>query len=263
MEQVEEELTFLLRSENRRDVLTALKQHRSLDRHEIVERADASRRTVSRVLKTLDEEGYIRNSNSSYRLTAYGGSMIDLYQQWKERTTLTERYQPFLATVDEDAFDCPLRYLRGASLTVATDFTPHAPVNRLVELRQRATRIRSVTPFVEKRCLTHLTEWLQRGREFDAEVVVSKEVVENALEQSRYESMLETIRGADATSIFVHPGPLQMVCSVVDRVTVLGAYVDRNLHTLVESDGSELREWTTDRIDAYRRDATPLEEYPS
>lgn len=262
MEQVEDTLAFLLRSENRRDVLAALRDSRTLDRCELVDQVDASRRTVSRVLKTLEEEGYIRNTDNSYRLTSYGGFMINLYQDWKDRTALTDRHSPFLAHVDEEVLDCRLRWFRDAEITIAAEFKPNAPVNRLIELRRDATRIRSVTPFVERQCLTHVSERLRRGAEFELTVVVSEEMARTALSGSRYDDMIDTVREAESASIFIHPGLPELVVSLVDDVTALGAYADGRLHALVESDDPELRAWATDRIDGHRREATPLDEYP-
>jgi len=80
MEHVEAELTFLLRSEARRTVLVALDVEEALGRNEIEESLDASRRTVSRVLGTLVEEGYVQNRGNRYRLTAYGAFAIEVYR---------------------------------------------------------------------------------------------------------------------------------------------------------------------------------------
>lgn len=260
MENADEELSFLLRSDNRREALIALAEHGPLDRHEIVDGLDASRRTVSRVLKALAEEGYVRNLGNTYRLTAFGAFQIDMFRNWEERAAITDRFRPFLANVDGDLFDPELGLLHGADLTVATALHPHAPMDRLLAVREGASQIRSVTPIVRHRCLTHVAERCRRGDQFEVEVVVPAEMVERVGSLPGHDSTLRTIRASDSVSSFVHPGPLRVLCSVVDDTAVFGAYADAELHALVESDAHELRKWATERIDAYRAEAAPAGE---
>ena len=260
MENADEELSFLLRSDNRREILIALAERGPLDRHEIRDALDASRRTVSRVLKTLVEAGYVRNLGNRYRLTAFGAFQVDTFRDWAERAAITDRFRPFLANVDDDLFDPEPGLLRSASLTVATDLHPHAPMDRLLAIREGASQIRSVTPIVRNRCLTHVAKRCRRGDQFEAEVVVPAEMVERVDSLTGHDSTLRTIRASESVSSFVHPGPLRVLCSVVDDTAVFGAYVDAQLHALVESDAHEFRELATERIDACRTEAVQAEE---
>jgi predicted transcriptional regulator len=263
MENVEAELTFLLRSDTRRTVLVALDVEGVLCRDEIEESLDASRRTVSRVLKTLVDEGYVRNRGNRYRLTAYGAFAIDLYRDWRDQVELTEKYRPFLAHVDDDLLDVDVRLLQGADLTVSTDVTPYAALDRYLGLQNDSQRIRVVTPIIEEGCLKNLERRLQNGDPFELEVIIPKAVIEQTRTKHREDPVFETIREAASISRFVYPGSIETMISVVDDVATFGAYADRELHALLESDAPELYDRATERIDAYRHDAVPIEEFPA
>jgi predicted transcriptional regulator len=261
MENVEAKLTFLSRSDTRRTVLVTLDMEGGLGRTEIEESLDASRRTVSRVLKTLVDEGYVQNRGNRYRLTAYGAFAIDLYRNWRDQVELTEKYRPFLAHVDDDLFDVDVRLLQGADLTVSTDVNPYAALDRYLALQNDSQRIRVATPIVEEGCLRNLERRLQNGDQFELEVVVPKKLIEQTQTKHREEPVFETIRAAESISRFVYPGSIETMVSVVDNVATFGAYADRELHALLESDAPELRDRATERIDAYRYDAVPAEEF--
>jgi predicted transcriptional regulator len=259
MENVEGELTFLLRSDTRRTVLVTLDVEGELDRHEIEEHLDASRRTVSRVLKTLVDEGYVQYREDRYRLTAFGAFAIDLYRNWRDQVALTDKYRPFLSNVDDDLFDADVRLLRGADLTVATDVNPYAALDRYLALQNEGRRIRVATPIIEEGCLRNLERQLRNGDPFELEVIIPERVIEQTHTKHREDPVFETIRAAESISRFVHPGSIETMVSVVDDVAAFGAYTNREFHALLESDAPELRDSATERLDAYRHDARPVE----
>lgn len=232
-----------------------------LDRHGVEDRIDASRRTVSRTLNTLVEEGYVQSEAGIYRLTAFGEFVVGLYRDWRDQFTIAKRYQPFLENVSSDLFDIDLRSLRGADLTVSTEVTPYAAMDRYLSLREGATKVRAVTPMVDEQCFAQTARRLRTGGLSEMEVIVSEEVLDQADPRTGDDGALEAIRAAESVSRFVHPGPIGTMISVVDDVAVFGAYTDPTLHALLESDAPELREYATDRIEEFRRDAVPVEEF--
>lgn len=261
MRSTEPDLTFLLRSDTRRETLVALDQEGPLNRHEVEDRIDASRRTVSRILNTLTEEGYVQNEGGIYRLTPFGGLVVGLYRNWRDQLTLAKRYRPFLANVDSDFSEFDFRLLRGSDLTVANEVNPYAAMDRFLSLRDGATRVRAVTPMIEKQCFTHTARRIQQGETFELEVTIPHRVFDHTRSRTRDDSALEAIRASESISRLVYPGSIETMISVVDGVAVFGAYSDRELHALLESDAPELREYALDRIDEYRRDAAPVAEF--
>lgn len=261
MDSTAPDFTFILRSDTRREALVALDKQSPLDRPEIADQVDASRRTVSRTLNTLVEEGYVQSQGGVYRLTALGDFVAGLYQDWRDQLTLAKRYRPFLANVGSDFHNFEYRSLRGANLTVATEINPYAAMDRFLSIRDGATQVRAVTPMTEKQCLTQTARRLRKGETFELEVIVAQGVLDHARPRTKDESALEEIRAAESISRFVYPGSIETMISIVDDVAVFGAYTDRELHALLESDAPELREHATDRIDEYRRNATPVAEF--
>jgi len=254
-------IEYLLRSDNRTAVLLALNQEQPLDRYDLERRLSASRRTVTRILTTFDEQGYITESSDGYRLTTFGAVVADAYRQCKEQTDLATQYRPFLTNVDSSAVDLDPTLLRGADLTVASNVSPYAPLDRMLELRRSASRVRTVTPLVERKSVEQLASRLRRGDDVTFEVVFSAELYETVESQPEYGEPIRSAAGAASVEKFVYPGPVSTLYAVTDDVAALGATLDGDPHALVESTDPELRAWVTDRIDEFRADAVPLEEY--
>jgi len=254
-------IEYLLRSDNRTAVLLALNREQPLDRYDLERRLSASRRTVTRILTAFAEQGYITESSEGYRLTAFGAVVADAYRQCKERTDLAARYQPFLRNVDSSAVDLDPELLRGADLTVASDGSPYAPLDRMLELRRSASRIRTVTPLVERKSVEQLAGRLHQGDEVTFEVVFPADVYETIDAQPEYGDPVRTAAGAASVEKFVYPGAVSTLYAVADDVAALGATIDGDPHALVESTDPDLRAWVADRIDEFRTDAVPLEEY--
>jgi predicted transcriptional regulator len=254
-------IEYLLRSDNRTALLLALEQDQPLDRYEIEDRLSASRRTVTRVLGELTEQGHIRESAAGYRLTTFGAIVADAYRQCRERTDIARRYRPLLANVDSETTDFEPEYLEGADLTVATDVNPYAPRDRMLELRQSASWVRAVMPVIEKRSIEQLADRVDSGDTLRFEVVIPADLYEMSQSHPEYGEPFRTAAAADSIEKFVYPGPITTLYAVTDDIAVLGASVDGEPHALVESANPELREWVIRRIDAYQDEAVPLDSY--
>ena len=254
-------IEYLLRSDNRTAVLLELEQDQPLDRYGIEDRLNASRRTVTRVLGDLTEQGYIRESAVGYRLTTFGAIVADAYRRCRERTEVATRYRPFLANVDSETADFDPQYLEDADLTVATDVNPYAPRHRMLELRQSASWIRAVMPVIEKRSIEQLTGRVKSDDDLTFEVVIPADLYEMIQSHPEYDESFRAATAADSVENFIYPGPITTLYAVTDDVAALGASVDGEPHSLVESPNPELREWVTRRIDTYQDEAIPLEAY--
>ena len=63
MSNVADSLAFLSQSTNRAEVLQLLQEEDGLDRYDIEEQVEASRRTVIRALDALTEHGYVEDGD--------------------------------------------------------------------------------------------------------------------------------------------------------------------------------------------------------
>jgi len=257
---LDEGMDYLSRSENRIALLAALVEDQPRSRDELELELSASKRTVSRVLTELTQKGYLQEAPAGFKLTTFGEVVTEAFLDYKDRFELAREYRPFLANVDSTAIDLDITALRGASLTVASDVNPYAPLDRALELRQDATRIRVVTPLVEKRSMEQLTARLERGADLEFEAILPQRLYERVRSQRGYEGAFEREVQSDSVALFVYPDTIEVTYSIIDDVVALGATVDNEPYALLESTNPDLRAWVEQTIDEYRTAALPFEE---
>lgn len=259
--QRDDELAYLLRSDNRSSLLVTLAADQPLDKTALERRLSASRRTVSRVLNDLTDRGYIQEETDGFRLTSFGDVIAEAYRECRERTSIATQYRPILANIDATAVDLDPLLLQDADLTVSTEISPYAPITRALEVRQGGSRIRVASPFVEKCSVEQLANRLERGEDFEFEVILPADRYEVAQSQIGAGDAFRREMRADAVDMFVHPGSIPLLFTVVDDTALLGVNVDDEPHALVESTDRATREWVERRIDEYRAEAIPVEKY--
>lgn len=261
MNTIEEELEFLFRSDTRAKLLATLQGEQPLDRYELENRLEPSRRTITRTLNKLEDRNYIHESADGYRLTALGEAEIETYQEYEKRVRLATTYRPVLGNVDAEALDLDVEYLEDAELVVADETTPYAPLDRTLELRAEATRIREMAPAVEKRSIEQLTERVERDDEFTFEVILPVETAKQAASSPAYATAHEVTRTADCVEQYVYSGEFPFFVGVMDETALLGSTVGGDPYAVVESEREELREWAERKIDEFRHQSTPIDRF--
>lgn len=254
----EDEFEFLLRSGNRTELVLALAEGAPLDRYDLERRLDASRRTVTRALDELGERGYIQETGEGYTLTAFGASVADAYRECRRRVERASAYRPFLEHVDTRVLDIDPALLEGAELTVASETSPFVVLNRILELREGAGRIREAAPGVERRSVEQLADRVRNGEDLEMEVVLPPEAAEVVGETDAFAADHGVAREDDAVDFYVAPEPFSVFVGVMDDTAVLASGEDGEPLAMVESDRPALREWAETRLDEFRDAATPL-----
>jgi predicted transcriptional regulator len=256
-------MDYLSRSENRVSLLAALVENQPRNRDELEAELSASKRTVSRVLTELTQKGYLQEGPAGFRLTTFGEVVAEAYLDYSDRFELAEKYRPFLANVDSTAVDLDITALRGASLTVAGDVNPYAPLDRALELRQDATQIRVVTPLIEKRSMEQLTARMERGEDLNFEAIFPQRLYETVKSQRGYDGAFEREVQSDSVELRISPDSIDVIYSIIDDIVALGATVDNEPYALLESKNPDLRAWVEQTIDEYKTAAVPVEEFES
>lgn len=254
-------IAYLSRSENRIAVLFSLQEAGPLDRNDLEEAVSASRRTVSRVLGELTEEGFIRESAAGFRLTRFGAVVTDAYRQCAEQIDLARRFQPFLANVDDSNVDFDPECLRDADLTVATDTDPYAANSRMLEIRQDASWVRSAASLITKKSIEQIIDRLHSDESVEYEFVFPASLCDRLQSQPFYSEPFGQMTAASAVTVWIHPDPVPLLHAVTDSVTAVGTSIEGRPYALVESTNPGLREWVTDRLDQFTRQAVPIEEF--
>lgn len=263
MEAVLDELRFLLRSGNRPALLQAVHDEGRLDRYDLEQRLDVSRRTVTRTIESMTDRGYLRRDTDGVALTAYGSFLTECYRSLETDAGVATEYAPFLQHVPGEALGFDLRRLAGADLYVASEASPFALIDRTVDLRAETTTFREVAPGVEKKSIVQLAERVRAGESLDVEIVMTAAAARTATDHDGYADGHRTILQSPDVDIYVHEEPVAMFIGVIGDTVTLTTTRDGTPHAMVETTDETVYEWAVEQLDAYRDAAVPVGEWAS
>jgi predicted transcriptional regulator len=258
MPRPDDELAFLLRSDNRTEILAALCEAGPLDRYELESRVDASRRTVTRIVGALTERGYLAERDGGYVATAFGSAIADAYDDYRRTADLADAYRPVLGHLDSDRLPVDPELLRGAELTLASETSPYALLDRVLQLRSSATTIREMAPSVEAKSVAQLAERVGSEPALDVEVILPASAIEEAASHPEYAEAHAATRESDAVELYAYPEPFGFMLGRLGETGALAVGVDGRPHALVESTDPEFLSWIEDRLAEFRGEATPV-----
>jgi predicted transcriptional regulator len=252
-----EELRFVTQSENRATALDIVSADAPIDRRELESRLDASHRTVIRVVNSLEERGYLRETDEGLRLTPFGAHVAERLDGALEATETALEFGPLLRNAPPALQAVSLESLSGAELLVASDADPFSILDRVLSLRAEATRIREVAPGVQKESIDQLAERVRRGDDVDAEAVISRHASDVAAERADYRDGHASTVESDAVDIYVHPEPISFFAGVMDDTAALGVSKDGQPYALAVSADPDLRAATEAIFESYRDASAP------
>ncbi|MFB6140366.1 MAG: helix-turn-helix transcriptional regulator [Halosimplex sp.] len=247
-----EVLAFLAQSENRVDVLDALADGEPRDRYDLEGAVDASRRTVLRVANELLERGYVRETDDGYRLTALGESVYDRYAAAADGIGALSSAAAVLSAVPAGVVDFDPARLADAEVTAAAPGDPFAPLDRMLELRRGASRVRELAPGVERRSVEQLADRVEADEAVDVEIVLTPASLETAESRDQYAPAHEVVASADAVALYLTPEPFALPVTVADETVALVADgAEGRPDAVLETDDPVVREWAESYVDRF------------
>ncbi|GAB6860459.1 helix-turn-helix transcriptional regulator [Haloplanus litoreus] len=252
-------LEYLLGSATRPETLTALREGGYLSARQLEERVSASRRTLKRTLRTMESRGWVRSVDGGYELTAMGATMLSSYDCFRRRERLAEEARPFLERTPASAFDLDVEALADATV-VRPDTDPTAPVDRLLELRADATRIREVAPFLLNDTVEQLATRVEHDPTLQEVTLVLEEATPHPSEFSpTYCDRFRAVVDSPRTDVYVAAADVPFAFGVADGHAFLGSSgVDDMAGALLESDDEAVVDWVDRSIDRCLDHADPL-----
>lgn len=255
MRGVPDDLTFLFQSESRLPVLLDVAEDAPLDRYDLEERLDVSRRTVIRTLEALADRGYVTEAETGFTATALGNAVADASADLIDSMHDFDRLAPFLQRVPADALDLDPALLADAEVVTSSDATPYAALDRVLQLRAESETIRELSTIAERKSLAQMADRVERGDPFDVEVVVAESVLQSAASNPAYGPLQDRLLGAENVEIRVHDD-VPMLLAVLDGERVaLGVSEQRLPAVCVVSDHPEVVEWAEATYDRLRAEA--------
>lgn len=251
-------IRFLLQSDNRTDVLQLLRENEELDRYEIEEELDASRRTVIRTMDAVTDYGYVAKNDDKYELTLLGSYIVDIYHELISNVSVAQRFEPFLTHMPADKFDVDPRKLEDAELIVANEASPYALVDRTLSLRQKTSTIRHMSPIIEQKSMNQLAQRLQREESLTGDAIISQSALDACKNHSEYQNSYQRIVASDRVTLYVYPDTIPFMLSITEDMVAIGVAKDGRPFAQVLSDHPEVQVWAENTFEMYRNQSEAI-----
>jgi len=251
-------VTFVTRAENRVEVLRSLSTAPAT-RPDLQEVTDIPRATLSRILADFDDRELVYRDGYEYVLTSLGELLAAEIDSLLHSVEAMQRLEDVRQWLSIDEFDFPVERLADADVVVPSTQDPTAPIRRVEELLGEARRVRIVANAMVPGCLEVMRREVIAGRQTLAWVTTPAAFEVVADDQELTQWTRELLEAGDA-SVYVHEDGFPQVLCVVDE-TVLTPVSDESgsVQGHVETQDDVVRSWAEEAIDAYVREAEPLE----
>ncbi|RQG99931.1 helix-turn-helix transcriptional regulator [Natrarchaeobius oligotrophus] len=258
MESPLEEIEFLALSPNRVDVLELLSDGR-YTRRELAEATGASQATLGRILGDFDERSWIRREDSRYVATATGRLVSGGVSDLREIVETERKLRDVVEYMPTESLSFDLRRLSEARITAPSQTRPNAPVQRLLELLEDASEVRTASHAFNEQTLSIVRERVTAG-ELTFDGVFSESAIDALAEDAGLRARLESLLEADGARIWIvdEDVPLAVV-GADEAVALLLRDADGVLRAAVDVDDDAVRSWAEETVREYRTRATPLE----
>ena len=176
MDDALDEIAFLANSENRVTVFESLVEG-PRSRDEIRARVDASRVTVARILRELEERSWIEHRGQEYTVTPLGEWVCDEFVQLAERMETEQRLRPPLQWFPDELLTFDVRSLHDAEVVRVDESDATSIIRQILEFHRAADRLRGVARMVAPVFVENHWELTVEG-DTRFEMVVTPEVID-------------------------------------------------------------------------------------
>lgn len=214
-----------------------------------------SRRSVQRHLTGFAERGWVESSGGTYRLTVTGSLVAEEHAEYVDALDRIDEFAPFFDALDDPEHAPDPAWLSDATLTVADDDDPHAPLHRYVRcvMRVDADRVSMLSPVLSR--IFHEAHASLARRGVHTTLVMPAPVVEQARQRNPVE--FEAVVGADVLSLYRSPESFRFGLTLAGGRVLLAAYDEgKRLEALLEADGEAVSAWASALFERYRDGAT-------
>lgn len=242
----------------RREVLAALASAPH-HRQELQDRFDISKTTCHRIVRSFDELGLLRRTDSGYELSHKGGLVEQQVDSYYRTVRAACELEPLAAAFDRTGLEFDVELFSDARITRPDPDNPTVPLNREFELFEEAETFRTIdgNQYVPPLYLEQLFEMgIERGMR--GEHITTKEVAEQRL--SNHPEIHKKHSEVDAKLRYrIHDDiPFGLVL-YDDSHVIVRAYDDEtgSVVVMADTDDPAAIEWASAVVDHYRGEAEP------
>ncbi len=238
----------------RHDVLAVLLEE-PMTKPELVDRLTASRSTIDRAIRELEEVETVERIGSTYHPTTSGKIAFSEFQNYVKTTeTLTDGI-PLLEVWPDDSPISPA-VIRDAEVHVADSHTPENALTPIVNVLKSASKVRVLMPVVLTTYLDILETFVEENC-LEVELVVEDEIL-GAFDDPYWSANrgLET-----ASEVRVHtseaelPFTLWLIDTDDERYAGVTVHERGGIRGVILNESPDAVEWATDHYETYRDEA--------
>lgn len=254
-----EPVEYLTRSPSRVGVLDAI-QEEPRTRNELKEITDVSRVTLSRILSSFEDRGWIERTNGRYETTPEGAFVATELTGLLANIETLDHLDGVMRWLPIEEFDFDLTCLRDAEVATSSWGDHTAQIRRVAELIQGSDRITATASGVSRDVVDALWESTVSGdASFEGilDATALDIVRSDAAMRKQVRDILET--GADILRYEGDEEPLLMLTVCDDTVILCGHDEDGPPPGTLDTTDETVRSWAESYFDGVRAESTPVD----
>lgn len=256
-ESIPDNIEYLTSSSNRVAVLRSLVEGPGKP-SELRDMLGIPRSTFQRILSELQDRNWAEKKDGSYSATPLGKYVEGYFSDCVETTSTLNRLEAFFEYVPFSEIDVGFEALVESEVTVPDTYSPHAPMERVLDALEDADEVRAVSHVITERASKAFHEAV-----LDGTTVVN--VIERSVAESiftRYDDRIEEVRGTGRTETHVYDSEFPFGLCIMDDTVFVSAYDDDGIsRATLENDTDEMLEWAERYHERYRKEAESIENY--
>lgn len=257
MEAALDEIAFLANSENRVAVFEALVEA-PRSREELLDQVDASRVTISRILREFERRDWIEHSGQAITVTPLGEWVCDEFTRLHDEMAAERRLRWALQWFPFDQLTFDVRCLRDAEIIVQEESDATALIRRIVEFHRSGERLRAITRGAAPVFIENQWELTVQG-DTQVDLVLTPDAVNAILDHSTAAEQFQEMLAVENADYSVNPDIPLSVGIVDDSVGINLTDDDGVLKGGLVSENETVYDWAVDLFESCRENAEPLD----
>lgn len=252
-----QEVNFLIRSESRVEVLSALADRPQTAR-ELVDKIGISETTVNRTLDKLSQRGWVREASTGYETTTLGDMIAADYQRLQESVTIGARLGPEIELLPVEQMDFDLRHLTEARMTDPEERDVLRIIDRWMELIARSNRVRTLVRDTGKVAAETVSTACSEGLDFEG-VLPPRHLVHVRRTPALRDAYREIVKsGGDLYVASEDPSKPYSVATFDGLCAIAGFDESGSIKVGIETRSEPVREWVERTYESHLKTAEPL-----
>lgn len=252
-----DDISFLARSASRVRVLETLASGPH-DRAELQAATGIPRATVGRIVTEFEGRGWVKHDGRHYTTSPLGGFLVAEFRSLVEGVTTMQKLRGVIGWLPTEEFDFSLERFADADVTLPKPSDTTAPVERAAELVEEGDEVRILAFGSAPQVIEAAWRTTVYGSQ-SFEIIFAADILGDLVADPDIGTWLSELAGCERGAILRYDGVVPYNLAVIDD-TANFALVDEHgaPSALIESTAEAICSWAVFTINAYRREAEPL-----